>query len=1224
MAAACPSASDSIRRKCTVASIACIALIFSVSTQEAHGAAGALDPDAWVKLALAPCVTAAERQRVSDDVLAVELGRPSQSKEQAAFLQRELKARRGAAGRQRTAALARLEFLLLGSKIKITDLEKKGTGPSETARALLDLLFHGVDACALEALETTTISATFAIPFDSASAGELGPFREFQAVDTAMRERLRSGQSLPEIFSAMRPTDRSLTFQYVDAVARAAVEGSPSGERDNTTEHRLQQLLELTRLAAEPLRIQIYLQARIDEVEGALGTPVSEAAARRLMDRAETSLFRNLQAMKRLQAQPPADTLRALTPVVDRWFRSDALDSVRHSLSGDPFAAYWFFVESGATVESGPVFAGSPVAVQPSLVLRSLEHLTLADALGRIRESRIPERFLEYHAELEKAFTDVALPAEEARTRIDRSAANPGARAKLRQFVADAAGSDFSALDVYTVVVRDASKIRGRVDWPTLGLALDLLHEAKSDRVDQAIQRILAAEPQADPRLGAYLRTAGGLMLELERRQLKERRFQQRTSGAIVGWLLSQFMISGGVPVELWAPGGVQGGEFAGLVDRLTPKNSASGNQYHAKEAERVRLVHNGREYHDALVEVIDTARDFINITAFDWKTDSGGRDIAYRLMAKKLDISGGRYTRFFETFADGLPLDSRSSPPVPFYDIPTTRMKDLLVWFFFQESGDPAVVAAREAVRAAGASLACDTVMICGDLRGLFEQVGERYDPGGAPGPTRAWHAYQQLESLFADRPSDLSDVRRRRALREYIEDPDALRRLISRYGKRRTDRDEPLPINVVADAKQTFFNVHLGERSGYFPHLFSDPIRDIYFPLLEFDVHLVIWKGPLEFPWRVGAVPIPGRKIFRVLPMPFVPYAWLNAVPGFGALGAASSVFLQYLLASDPRTYWGMVSHTKSWSNESMALESGMGMGSKYFNLHEEYKTWHDMGAAVYGPPAEDVNDHFVQVFNQARVNNGGIPSSRGVAARKLRYEDYRPRQPAAATGGSQSTWLLTTHPEQGDSNYRGVFLAALAAARTNIFIENSFFSDPLVARMLMRKAREFRGRVSCTGLNEMQCSERRRDAVRIHLVLPDASDKPIVDAVGTADFHEMLHLGIKIHRWGPSSGWSASRMLHTKAWLIDYEPDRGGLAYVGAANATQRSHLSDNEAGILTRSPEFAREVYERLFEPDIKVDSRLEGVEGFHIVWSSNPVVRGSRWLRRLLVDLLWFI
>jgi hypothetical protein len=119
-------------------------------------------------------------------------------------------------------------------------------------------------------------------------------------------------------------------------------------------------------------------------------------------------------------------------------------------------------------------------------------------------------------------------------------------------------------------------------------------------------------------------------------------------------------------------------------------------------------------------------------------------------------------------------------------------------------------------------------------------------------------------------------------------------------------------------------------------------------------------------------------------------------------------------------------------------------------------------------------------------------------------------------------------------------------------------------------------------------------------------------------------MLHLGIKICRWSPPAGWSAARMLHTKAWLIDYEPDRGGLSYVGAANATQRSHLSDNEAGILSTSRAFAADVYTRLFERDISTDSRLEGPEGFHLVWSSNAVVRASRWLRRFLVDLLWFI
>jgi len=317
-------------------------------------------------------------------------------------------------------------------------------------------------------------------------------------------------------------------------------------------------------------------------------------------------------------------------------------------------------------------------------------------------------------------------------------------------------------------------------------------------------------------------------------------------------------------------------------------------------------------------------------------------------------------------------------------------------------------------------------------------------------------------------------------------------------------------------------------------------------------------------------------------------------------------------------------MVNHTKSWSHESMALESGMGMGLKYFNQFERHRTWHDMGVVVQGPAVADVNDHFVQVFNEARVNNRGLPGSRGVAIPRLRYADYVAADPGAAAAKASRAWVLTTHPEQGDSNYRGVLVAALAAARHNIYIENSFFSDPLIARLLMHKAREFRGRVSCARLAEHECSARMADAVRIHLVLPDSSDKPIVDAVGTSDFHDMLRLGIKVHRWHPDTGWSATRMLHSKVWLIDYEPGRSGIAYVGAANATQRSHLADNEAGILSDDPAFATQIYTRVFEPDITEASRVESGETFRTVRASNSVVRTSRWLRRLLVDLFWFI
>jgi phosphatidylserine/phosphatidylglycerophosphate/cardiolipin synthase-like enzyme len=174
-----------------------------------------------------------------------------------------------------------------------------------------------------------------------------------------------------------------------------------------------------------------------------------------------------------------------------------------------------------------------------------------------------------------------------------------------------------------------------------------------------------------------------------------------------------------------------------------------------------------------------------------------------------------------------------------------------------------------------------------------------------------------------------------------------------------------------------------------------------------------------------------------------------------------------------------------------------------------------------------------------------------------------------------------------------------------------------------MLVRKAREFRGRISCEGLDDCACSQQKREAVDIHLILPGSSDKPIIDAVGSADFHEMLHLGIKVYRWDPQAGWSANKSLHTKAWVIDYEEGEPALTYVGSANATQRSHLADNEVGILTTSPDFARKVYERFFVADASLHSRQESAENFHVLTSTNAAVGASRYLRKLLVDLFWF-
>lgn len=127
---------------------------------------------------------------------------------------------------------------------------------------------------------------------------------------------------------------------------------------------------------------------------------------------------------------------------------------------------------------------------------------------------------------------------------------------------------------------------------------------------------------------------------------------------------------------------------------------------------------------------------------------------------------------------------------------------------------------------------------------------------------------------------------------------------------------------------------------------------------------------------------------------------------------------------------------------------------------------------------------------------------------------------------------------------------------------------------------------------------CAHLRREAVKIFLVFPGSTDQPMLDLVGHSELRSMIRNGVRVYRWDPQEGWSATKMLHTKTWLIDYQEGQPALTYVGSAKATQRSFFADNEMGIVSSSPDFAHEVRERLFQPDLTEDSLPLGTENLH--------------------------
>jgi phosphatidylserine/phosphatidylglycerophosphate/cardiolipin synthase-like enzyme len=1226
-----------------------------------------LAPEDWVAATGTRCD--AERQAKLGAIarLRASLADSAQSESELDLADEECQLLAQAWAQERKAAFERLDFLLDADKM--TGLAKRVRALREAAELTeprrghyvdpfvdaLELLLATATPCEISAFEATLLLEAYGQPLDPGpvDAG-LDCAHALAAVHEAQEAAHESTGSAAIAFAHLRPAAPDLAFpattELLRTLARSraayarpiaagascldvpAALAAPVREPANSAAvaHAERALIGALgtsfRLAAEAPRIRSYLHERIDELEGALRINVPDAAANELFAAVADSLVPDARALTGLARISPEEIAALMAPQIDDWLQETALPAVMKRLEDEPVIASWYFVQTGTLAHPARAYDRSTVPIPPgTAALDALPRAPFDETITALRHYRVPDSYVEAFVALESQLTMVTATRHQALAAVMDPHLRSQDLDRLREYFGE--NATVSTLDVYRFAIRDANRIDGAVDWQLIAAALRGLTAVKRE----ALSPLVATAAGSDPDLASYLQTAGDLTLEMEADQATDHRFQERTGGAFVGTLLHLFAMSDGVPTALWAPGGVTGEEFAALVDGLTLENQASDRCYTAKQADDVQLVLDGREYHQALSAVIDSADSFLNLSAFDWKHDPGGQEIAYRLMAKKLGIDAERFTTFRERFG-ALPLRPEEPAPLRFYDIPPDRMKNLLIYEHFTTTDQPAVAAACSTLRAAlgGGDPPCATVEECGDLSALEAIAGTRYDRARAAHDSAysaAWRAFQAIEALFAEDPPALERTHPQPTLAAYFAERSAVHRYVRRYGLRRADRpNDPFPIHAVTDGKQAVSNVHWWQPTSQFPFFFHDPFRSLFHPMQEFDVELIFWKGFLEFPWHVGPVPIPGRMIAGVIPMPFIPYPWLNNVPGFTWAGPGMSLFLQYLLAADPRVWWGMAAHSKSVSNERMALESGMGMAAKYMNAHPELKTWHDTGIVVTGPIVNDVNDHFVQVFNDARVNNQGGPESRGLTIEKLDYADYMSPAPAVTADPpaeiTARSWVLTTYPEGNDYNYRGIFMAALAAARKNIYIENAFFSDPLVAHMLVRKAREFRARMSCEGRDPAECAALREEGVPIVLIVPDSSDKPIIDAVGTADFHEMLHLGVKIYRWNPSAGWSARKSLHSKAWLVDYEPGAGGLAYVGSANATQRSHVADNEVGILTTNAAFADSLYERLFTPDMLVDARRESPEHFHVV-QARPAVRASNSLRKLLVSMFWF-
>lgn len=231
-------------------------------------------------------------------------------------------------------------------------------------------------------------------------------------------------------------------------------------------------------------------------------------------------------------------------------------------------------------------------------------------------------------------------------------------------------------------------------------------------------------------------------------------------------------------------------------------------------------------------------------------------------------------------------------------------------------------------------------------------------------------------------------------------------------------------------------------------------------------------------------------------------------------------------------------------------LAISGGMNIGEPY----EKY--WHDLMFKVQGPTVQDYYGYFQENWKKS---------------------DGSPLRPIAidpTVRGGQAAQVAVTTPS--DQEIRKSTIAAYGAARTSIYAQSPYFIDDEVVEAL--------------------CAAAQR-GVDVHVIIPGKGDNPFVDVMNADVRKYFTAAGIKVHQYDTKNpdieghDHAKDRFNHGKVAVVD-----GQYVMIGTANADNRSMAVSREINLHVDSPEFAREVTERVFTTDFQTRARIRTEDG----------------------------
>ena len=203
-----------------------------------------------------------------------------------------------------------------------------------------------------------------------------------------------------------------------------------------------------------------------------------------------------------------------------------------------------------------------------------------------------------------------------------------------------------------------------------------------------------------------------------------------------------------------------------------------------------------------------------------------------------------------------------------------------------------------------------------------------------------------------------------------------------------------------------------------------------------------------------------------------------------------------------------------------------SGLCVSAKWLgNPDRSLEPWRDTGVELRGPAVAELCDAFGEVWRAA----GG---------RAL------PTEFAAAAASADPAGAVRVRVVAGAPNTTGTYrldLAIAGLARQALWLTDAYFI--------------------ATAAYVQALAAAARDGVDVRLLVPGASDIPIVAAISRSVYRPLLEAGVRVFEWNGT-------MLHAKTAVAD-----GVWARVGSTNLNLASWLGNYELDLAVEDVEFA---------------------------------------------------